>query len=329
MAKSENQKLKLLYLAELFRLKTDEEHAITMSEIIMYLERENIKAERKSIYDDIELLRNFGLDIVAERRDKTCYYSLVNRDFELAELKILVDTVQASKFITQKKSSALIHKLERLASSYEAKELNRQVYVNSRIKTMNESIYYNVDAINDAMNKNRQINFDYYEWTLQKELEKRPNGDKKGISPWGLIWDDENYYLIAFDSLEQKIKHYRVDKMRKIKMTDVKRIGQEEFKKHDLGSYTNKVFGMYGGAEENVTLEVENRLIGVIMDRFGKDVMIVPQDEEKFRLHIPVEISPLFLSWVVGFGKSVKVISPQSVVDQIKEMGQQLLDMYK
>lgn len=328
MAKSSNQKLKLLYLMKLFMERTDESHYVTMPEIIEYLSGFGIKAERKSIYDDIELLKLYGMDIMTHQENKKYYYYLASREFEIAELKLLVDVVQVSKFITEKKSAELIGKLERLASRYEAGELQRHVYVTSRIKTMNENIYYNVDAINRAINSNMQIDFTYYEWNIRKELQKKENGDKKGISPWVLTWDDENYYLIAFDKSDSKMKHYRVDKMRGIHITDNARCGREEFERTDPASYNKKVFGMYGGREENVTLEFDNSLIGVVLDRFGTDVMVIPKDERHFTIHVQVAVSNMFLSWVIGLGDGVKIISPESVVNQIKEEGQRILRQY-
>lgn len=328
MAKSSNQKLKLLYLMQLFMEQTDEFHYITMPEIIEYLSNFGIKAERKSIYDDIELLKVYGLDIMTSQEKKNYYYYLASREFEMAELKLLVDSVQASKFITEKKSAELIGKLEGLASRYEAGKLQRHVYVASRIKTMNESIYYNVDAINQAINDNMQIDFAYYEWSIQKKLQKRENGDKKGISPWALTWDDENYYMIAFDGRDQKIKHYRVDKMREIVITDKRRCGQEVFKRTDLASYNKKVFGMYGGREENVTIEFENSLIGVVLDRFGTEVMVIPKGEKHFTVHVQVEVSRQFLSWVIGLGNGARIIAPKSVVSQICAEGERIIEQY-
>ena len=328
MAKSPNQKLKLLYIMRLFLEKTDENHYITMPEIISYLEAFDVKAERKSIYDDIELLRHYGMDIMTRQEKKNYYYYLASREFELAELKLLVDVVQASKFITEKKSAQLITKLEKLTSRHEAKTLQRHVYVASRIKTMNESIYYNVDAINHAIIKNVQIDFDYYEWNLKKKLEKKDNGDKCGISPWALMWDDENYYLIAFDKNDAKMKHYRVDKMRKIQIKEEARCGREAFEKINLAAYNKKVFGMYGGKEEIVTLEFDNSLIGVVLDRFGTDVMPVPADKMHFRIHVQVEVSNMFLSWVIGLGDRVRIVAPDNVVEQIRAEGERIVKMY-
>jgi len=329
MSRTANQKLKILYLARLFSEKTDENHYVTMADILAYLESNDIRAERKSIYDDIELLRVYGMDIVSFKENKNFYYYLASREFELAELKLLVDSVQSSKFITEKKSKELIRKLEGLTSNYEAKNLQRHVFVASRIKTMNESIYYNVDTINQAINRNLQIAFQYYEWSVKKELKKKENGDKQGISPWTLTWDNENYYLVAYDEADNKIKHYRVDKMRDIVLTDKKRCGRKEYQKIDPAAYHKKVFGMYGGRQENVAIEFENHLVGVVLDRFGKDIMIIPRDENHFVVHVDVEVSNMFLSWVFGLGEGARILSPDSVVEQMKSECKRILKQYE
>lgn len=329
MAKSSNQKLKLLYLMKMFLENTDESHYLTMPEIIENLAAYDIKAERKSVYDDIELLKKYGLDIVTHQENKKFYYYIASRQFELAELKMLVDVVQASKFITEKKSNELIEKLESLASKYEAGQLQRHVFVTSRIKASNENIYYNVDAINCAINHNVQIDFEYYEWTINKELKKKANGDKYGISPWTLIWDDENYYMVAYDKNDGKMKHYRVDKIRNIKLTDEMRMGKTEFGENNPATISKKVFSMYGGREENVTMEFTNNLIGVVMDRFGKDVIVIPKDDEHFTIHVQVEVSNMFLSWVIGLGDGARIVSPQNVVLQMAAEGERIIRQYK
>lgn len=329
MSKSSNQKLKLLYIAKIFSMKTDEEHPITMSQIIEELRKYDISAERKSIYSDIELLRYFGMYIISERGNGVFNYYLGAREFEMAELKLLVDAVQSSKFITGKKSQELIGKLEALTSKYGAAKLQRHVLVADRVKTMNESIYYNVDYINEAINSNVMIDFEYYEWDISKKLVKRNNGDKKSISPWMLVWDDENYYLVAYDSVDSRIKHYRVDKIRNIIITNKARMGNEEFAKVNGASYSKKIFGMYGGKSENLTMEFENRLIGVVLDRFGSDIMIIPKEKDKFVIHINVEVSNQFFSWVIGLGYGVKILEPQSVVDQLVEVANGVLYQYQ
>ncbi len=319
MAKTANQKLKILYLMQILLMYTDEEHAISMNEIIEKLAACDIRAERKSIYSDIESLRTFGMDIIGEQREHAYCYYVGNRQFELAELKLLVDSVQSAKFITTKKSSELIKKIEGLASKYEAGQLQRQVFVTERIKTMNESIYYNVDAIHAAIAQNRQIRFQYFQWNVKKEMELRHDGAWYQVSPWALTWDDENYYLIAYDDAEGKIKHFRVDKMLHISSVDKKREGRDAFRECDMASYTKKMFGMYGGREETVRLRCDNYLSGAIVDRFGKDVNLRADDEDHFIARVRVAVSPQFLHWVMALGGGAKIIGPDSVVQDAKE----------
>ncbi len=329
MAKSENQKLKLLYLMKILLEKTDENHAIGMAEILSSLEAYGISAERKSIYSDIECLRTYGLDIIGEQKDRSFSYYVGERQFELAELKLLVDSIQAAKFITAKKSNELIKKIESFASKYEASQLQRQVFVSGRIKTMNESIYYNVDALHSAIAANRQIRFQYFQWNVKKETELRRDGAYYQVSPWALSWDDENYYLVAYDSAEEKIKHYRVDKMLKISQTEEAREGQKSFEKFDTAIYAKKMFSMYAGQEETVKIECENHLAGAIIDRFGKEVSLRKIDEEHFSVNVNVSVSNQFLHWVMALGKGAKIVAPAHVVEAAKEEIRRLREQYE
>lgn len=328
MPKSPNQKLKLLYLMKILLEKTDDEHSLTLTDILSELSKYDISAERKSIYSDFESLRLYGLDIISETRNRTVSYHIGSREFELAELKLLVDLVQSSKFITEKKSRQLIKKLEGLASKYEAAELQRQVFVQGRIKTMNESIYYNVDKISQAIGKNLQIKFQYYQWNMDKEMELRHEGAFYFVSPWELIWDDENYYLVAYDSKAEKMKHFRVDKMLKISLIEEKRQGKEIFEKVDMASYSKKRFGMYDGKVQSVKIECENRFAGIMIDRFGKEVSLRKTDQDHFVVNVDVAISKQFLGWVIALGDGVKIIEPESVVCEMKKEIQRLMEQY-
>lgn len=328
MAKESNQKLKIVYLMKILLEKTDETHSITMPEILESLQAYGVTAERKSIYNDIESLRQYGLDIIGEKQDKSFRYYVGNRQFELAELKVLVDSVQSAKFITAKKSRELIKKIEGLASKYEAQQLQRQVYVAERIKTANESIYYNVDDIHTAIGKDAKITFQYFMWDVNKKMVLRKGGDLYEVSPWALSWDDENYYLIAYDSMEEKIKHFRVDKMLHICITDKRREGKEHFKQFDMGRYAKKMFGMFSGEEKMVTLECVNEMAGVIIDRFGKDIPIIKTDEGHFKVKIKVAVSRQFLAWVISLGEGVKIIEPSDVIEEIRSEIARLVSQY-
>lgn len=328
MPRGTNQKFKLYRLAKIMLERTDDDHYITMPEIIDALGEYDITADRKSIYSDLRDLEVLGIEVEGEKVGNRFHYHVVSRTFELPELKLLVDAIQSSKFITESKTNALIKKLEQLVSKYEAMKLQRQVFVSGRIKTMNESIYYSVDAIHHAISENKKIRFQYFQWNVKKEMELRHNGAWYHISPWGLSWDDENYYLVGYDSDGGKIKHYRVDKMIHIQMTDEKREGKECFKKLDMADYARKSFGMYGGKEQKVKLRVANDLAGVIIDRFGKNVMMIPEDEAHFTVNVDVHVSKQFLGWIISLGEGVKIISPDEVVDQMKKEIERLARQY-
>ncbi len=328
MPKGTNQKFKLYRLAQIMQDKTDDEHYITMPEIMASLAEYDVTADRKSIYADLRDLSVLGVEVEGEPIGNRYHYHVVNRPFELPELKLLVDAIQSSKFITEKKTNTLIKKLEKLVSKYDAQKLQRQVYVSGRIKTMNESIYYTVDAIHNAISENKKIRFQYYQWNVKKEMELRHGGAWYHISPWGLSWDDENYYLVAYDSDAEKIKHYRVDKMLHIKLSDENREGKEFFKKLDMADYAKKSFGMFGGKEQTVKLLVKNSLAGVIIDRFGKDVMLIPADEEHFTVNVDVHVSRQFLGWVFSLGEDIKITGPEDVVEQMKAEAVRLMKQY-
>lgn len=319
MPKSPKQKLKLLYLMQMLLEKTDEEHPLSMENIIKGLAANDISAERKSIYDDITSLRLYGLDIGMTKSKPGGYY-IASRDFEVPELKLLVDSVQASQFITEKKTLQLIKKLESLCSIYEARLMRRQVYVSGRIKHMNESIYYSVDAIHNGIAADKQISFQYFEYTIAKKKAYRHGGRLYQISPFALTWDNENYYMIGYDSEAGKIKHYRVDRMEAISVTDIQREGHDAFQIHDMSVYTRRNFSMFGGEEVRVDMEFENQLVGVVMDRFGRDIIISKAGDTHFRTSATVAVSPQFYAWIFGLGTAAKILGPENVVDGMREM---------
>ena len=281
--KGSNQKFKLYRLAQIMQEQTDDEHYITMPEIMDELAKYNITADRKSLYNDLRDLSILGIDVEGEPIGNRYHYHVVNRAFELPELKLLVDAIQSSKFITEKKTNALIKKLETLVSKYDAQKLQRQVYVSGRIKTMNESIYYTVDAIHNAISENKKIKFQYYQWNVKKEMELRHNGAWYHISPWGLSWYNENYYLVGYDSEAGKIKHYRVDKMLHIRLSEESREGKEYFKKLDMADYAKKSFGMFRGNERTVRLleQYENKGDGRDFNEYYELRQVCPDDAEE------------------------------------------------
>ncbi len=323
-----NQKIKILYLMKILLENTDDERGMTLEEITNALSSYGIDAERKTLYSDFETLRVFGIDI-EQRKEKQVRYHVVSRTFELPELKLLVDAVQASKFITHKKSIELINKLETLTSANQARTLNRQVFVAGRIKTMNESIYYTVDYIHEALSANKKLSFHYFEWNEKKERVLRHSGRVYVVSPFALTWDDENYYMIAYDSLSESVRHYRVDKMLHIKVLDEARDGAEAFKDFDMAAYAKKTFGMFGGTEEAVTLRCKNQLAGVIIDRFGSDLLFSKVDDEHFEVRVKVAASPLFLTWVMNFGADIRIVSPNNVKDELVKLAKVAISQYE
>ncbi len=328
MAKSENQKLKLLYILQILYKNTDETHSITTNELIEQLDRYGIKAERKSIYSDFAALDDFGLTVEKTTKDGKASYYLADKVFELPELKLLVDIVQSAKFITEKKSNSLIKKIEQFSSKYESNLLQRQVFVADRVKTMNESIYYNIDEIYQAMNAGKKIRFNYYAWGVDRKLKARRNGDIYEVSPWALTWDDENYYLIAYDGKDKKEKFYRVDKMKDISCTSEAREGAKDYEKFNLASFSKKTFGMFGGENKKVTIELENSMVGVIFDRFGTGIPIIKVDDEHVRTIVEVSVSKQFFGWIMSLGSGVKITAPESVVDDMKAEIKRLAKTY-
>lgn len=328
MASHSTKKRKLLCIAKILTEETDPNHGMTMQQLLDRLEEQGISAERKSVYMDFDDLRSFGMDIRGDRVHHDFHYYLASREFELAELKLLVDAVQSAKFITERKSGQLIKKLEGLVSRHEAKYLHRQVFISGRVKTMNESIYYNVDAIQTAMLADKQITFQYFNWNVQKEQELRHGGVRYQVSPWGLIWDDEYYYLLGYDSLTGIVKNYRVDKMTRIASAEDRREGREEFEKIDMVRYSKSVFGMFGGEMVDVTFEAKDRMAGILIDRFGRDIMMIPKDSLSFTCTVRVALSGQFYGWVAALGGDIRIVAPQKAVDGMRELIARLEEQY-
>ena len=326
--KGDNQKLKMVYLMKIFSEESDDNHYLTMPEIIQKLAAYGVNADRKTLYNDINELKKYGMDILTAQDGRNYYYYLGSRDFELAELKLLVDSVQSSRFISEHKSRDLIKKLESLASNHEASQLHRQVLIAGRVKTMNESIYYNVDKLYRAINADRQIKFRYYDWDLDKQMKPRYDGMWYQLSPWALMWDDEMYYLVVYDAKHGMVTHYRVDKMKEITILDDAREGKEALKEFNLADYSKSLFGMYAGKETRVTLEGDNYMAGVLIDRFGKDIIFAPVDEDHFRTTVTVAVSKHFLGWVISLGGGIRIAGPDSVVEQMKNMIKELNAQY-
>lgn len=313
MAKSSSQKLKIVYLMKILYERTDEEHPMSTSELISALSEYNVRAERKTLYDDLQALEHYGMDICRIRSSHSTGYYVGSREFEVPELEMLIDSVQASKFITEKKTHSLIRKLRHLGSIHQASALNRQVFVKNRIKSMNETIYLNVDLLHAAIANNQQISFLYFEYNLEKKRVYRHNNKLYQVSPYALIWDNENYYLLAYDAGACKIKHYRVDKMAKIARLSQERLGKASFSQIDLAEYTKQNFSMFGGNLESVTLRFANPLVGVVLDRFGKDIIIEKDGDTHFRVTLSLAVSPQFYGFLFSLGTDAEILRPEHV----------------
>lgn len=327
MPKMSNQKLKLIYLSRIFEECTDRYHGLTLPEISSALGEYGISAERKSLYDDIESLKLAGYDIKTVR-DSHVRYFLNTHKFELAELRLLSDAVQSSKFLTPQKSRELVKKIGEMGSKYDASKLKRQDFSSGRIKTDNEEIYNNIVALHSAISENKKIRCNYFEWNEHKQRILRKGGDAYILSPWALIWDDEFYYLVAYDSDAEKIKHFRVDKMIRVKILDELREGDACFADFDAAVYSQRAFSMYGGEPINVRMLADNSLAGVVLDRFGTGVTVLNRGD-MFEFSAKVMISPTFYSWVLGFGNKMKILSPDYVADEAAQIASEIVEMYK
>lgn len=328
MPRSFNQKLKILYLMKLLQEKTDREHPVSVKDIIQTMEAYGISVERKTVYDDIETLRTFGMKI-GSRRGKPAGFYLEERTFELPELKFLMDAVQSSKFITEKQSAALVRKLEDLASVHEAKKLKSQVFLMPGIKTLNEEIYTNIETIYAAISANRQISFRYYQWTLSRELKPKRGGERYRVSPGKLLWNNDNYYLMGLDESSGIVKHYRVDKMMDVAVEEEKRSGESVFRDFDMGRFSAETFGMFDGKETILKIRFSNELVGVVLDRFGKKAVLQRSDDTHFFLQTHIRVSGQFFGWLTGLGPGAEIVSPEKVRKEYKSFLTKILKTYK
>ena len=325
MARSENQKLKILYLKDILYKYSDEEHPLSAAEICGTLKECGIEAERKSIYDDIEMLASYGFDIM-KLNGRNGGFFMGSREFELAELKLLIDAVMSSRFISKKKSEQLVKKITSFASDYDSDELNRQLYSINRIKSQNEGILYIVDDINSAIRANRKIAFRYCEWTAEMKLSPRKNGEEYRVSPLTLIWDDEYYYLVAFDDAADMVKHYRVDKIRDIVITDDPR--KKPADKIDMSAYSGKMFGMFNGKTVKVGFECPEDKVGILIDRFGRDIKITKAGKGKLKVYSEAVLSYQFFGWVASVGPQIKLVSSSEAVDKMRSFLEENLKNY-
>ncbi len=327
MSKQAYVKPKLLILRDILLEKTDENHALTIPELIKELSLYGISAERKTLYDDINILTTYGLDIVVSKRSHSNTYYVASRTFQDEELQVLANAVASSKFLTNKKSNEFIKKLEKLTSIYNAKELKRTIYIEGRVKNFNEQIYYNINSIHDAINRKKKITFKYFSYNLNKKKEYRHYGEIYAVSPYYIVWENDYYYLICYCDKHENISRYRIDRMANVK------VSEESYKvpnESELGlaKSLRSTFSMYGGDKKIVTIEFANELIDVIIDRYGSDVRVTKKSDTTFTVSVEVQISPPFWGWLFQFGTKAKIIAPQSIVEQAKKETRTLAEIY-
>lgn len=313
--KNESQQALLLLRQYLYQ-QTDEQHPVSVTDILAFWQQHGIQAGRKSVYTDIELLQNAGMDIVCVKSSQNKYF-VGQRLFELPELKLLVDVVESSRFITEKKSAALIKKLGHLTSTAQAEQLNRRIYMGGTPKPENESIYYNVDTIHNAVQKKQQITFQYFEYTPKKEKILKHDGYKYRFSPYAMIWNRDCYYAVGWSEKHGKIAQFRVDRMTAVEPLEQTAVQTPDF---DPAEYVRKVFGMYPDNLCTVELLCDNEVMRNVIDRFGENVQTETVDEQHFRATVEVAPSPPFFSWVFTFSGKIRIVSPAAVLEEMQDM---------
>lgn len=320
-----NVRLRILLVMEIFFERTDANHGVSMQDILKWLERNGVAGERKSVYEDIHALKDYGLLIEYFQEDKT--YRLLERAMELAELKLLVDAIHASKFITKQRADQMIGHVMDMTSQYQRGALQREVF-SEKPKSQNSVGFYSMDMLHEAITQNRQVTFQYSAWNLDKKLEYKHNGKYYQVSPWLMIWAEENYYLVAYDDEIQSFKHFRVDKISDVEIVDVLREGEIEFKKIDITNYSTNHFGMYGGETRRVTVQFENKLIGVVLDRFGTEIQVIKVDEAHFKVALPVVVSNQFFGWLFALGQEAKILTEEVAVQYQKYL-KKTIELYQ
>jgi predicted DNA-binding transcriptional regulator YafY len=328
MAPNSGRKPKLLYLSEMLLNETDDEHGLTIPQMIRRLDQLGIKAERKAIYTDLETLRDFGYDIIVRRSSRT-EYAIGKRHFELAELLLLSDAVQSSRSLTERKSKALLEKLQQLTSVHNKQQLSKRMHVEGRIKMQNESIYYNIDRIQEAIRMKSKIAFTYFEYGIDKQEVLRREGRQYHENPIDLVYKDEYYYLITYNDDHDSFLRYRVDRMRSIVVSNEQVTRSERVRSFDVADFTARAFGMFGGDEITAKLRVDVSLIGSIIDRFGKDVTLVKINDQIVRAEVSILKSAVFFGWLVQFGDKLRIESPKALAREYCDYLAAIVDSYQ
>ena len=324
--RSKNQRLKLLYLLDYLLENTDETHTVKVQEIIDHFDNVyRIPVEQKTVCSDLHLLDEYGYETQYDGRTRG--WRIIDREFDTQELQLLIDSVQASRFITQRKAKILTDKIKAQASRFDRVLLEWRCYVPNRVRSMNDSIFYHLDDLHKAIANDLKISFKYFYFTPEKKKAYHKKGEKYTASPYALLWNDSNYYLLAYEG--RKMKHFRVDKMDSIEVLYQRREGKEEFKDMKLSERSLQIFSMYSGKVQKVKIRFSNHLANVVIDRFGRDIVMVPEDDRHFTIRTDIEVSPQFFGWLCGLGKGVRILSPDEVVEEMRTYVQKIAEMYQ
>ena len=329
--RSSGQGVKLLYIRDYLYHHATREHPQNANAIQSFLAKHSIEASVKTIYNDIVRLRDDFAVPIEYNASKWGYY-ITEPEFEPHELRLMVDCIQASKFITQTEARTISQKIVKLADVYTKESLTRNAYVSDRVRSKNDSVVKDSGRIHRAIAENRKIGFTYFHYTPNKTNPKQfsKKGDLYIVSPYALLWDNGNYYLYAYLSEKKAFRTFRIDRMERITnpLPD-KRDGEKEFKASNITGQEFKVFQQYHGTQTRVQIRFINRLADAVIDQFGKDTMLIPIDEKHFTATLPVELSPPFFAWVATFGRAAKILWPQLAIDEMKKFIERVSDMYK
>lgn len=328
----ELNKVKLLFLHDIFTRQTDKEHVYSANELCDLLSEYGINCERKSIYSDIEALKEYGMDIVNVRSPKRGYY-LNERKFDVAEVRLLIDAVQAAKFISSRKTKALIYKIGNLLSEFQEEELREQIYVESTFKSEKEDLYEIIKSLDDAIKKSKQVQITYSKRKLENRYLKKSEGKVFIINPYSLLWSNDHYYLVCNNDKYNNLMHLRLDRISQVKLLDSSSKHFSKVSKYtdkfDTADYSNKIFNMFTGESGEIELCCDNRIIDDILEKFGDETPLKIFDENHFIFKADVELSSGLISWIMQYGADIKVLSPKNLSDALVEKTKEILSVYE
>ncbi len=320
-----NKKGRLLALLYYLYKNTDKEHPVTTNEIIYAMKEHGYSSNRKTIKDDIDTLMNYNVDIIINISRSNSYY-MANREFELPELKLLVDAVSSSRFISAGKSEVLIEKLSRLTSTYQKDQIKPRIFTSERIKTNNQQLYYIVDTLINAIKLERKVRFQYIDYNVDKEKVLKNDGEIYINSPYGCLWNEDFYYLIGYSEKHNKVVTFRIDRIVDLELLE------DTFKKpvdFNFTKFVNEVIEMYDGEYKEVVIEADAQYMKNVLDRFGEGIVTNRISDDRFRANISVSVSKTFYAWIFKFSGGINIVGPESVKNDYYEMLKSQFNLYK